>query len=328
MIRFIIVDYKSGPHLARLVTSLCQQSDPDFEAVILDNACPEGAARALDLPDVRFTRLTSPENLGFAGGCNLAAKGATTPWIALLNPDLQLSPDWLAQLKIGIAVHPQAQVFGTTLVQADAPDHIDGFGDVLSVWGVAWPGGQGQPVSDVPTSDRSVFSPCGAGAVYARSLFEALGGFDARFFCYCEDVDLGWRARLSGAQVVQLRDARARHVRSVATADNPDFRTYHSARNLMWSYAKSAPLWALPGLLLRTVLATLWFSLRGSYGAGLGARWRGLWHGLCGWPHMMKGRARSPYRRSAYRLLSRRPAELRTTAQRSWPVQTEIDAAD
>ena len=53
-----------------------------------------------------------------------------------------------------------------------------------------------------PTRTAICFSPCGASAIYERDLFLEIGGFDERFFCYCEDVDLGMRLQLSDEKCV------------------------------------------------------------------------------------------------------------------------------
>jgi len=93
-------------------------------------------------------------------------------------------------------------MFGSTQIDAQRPDRVDGFGDVVSIYGTAWRGASGSPVSGLPVDDREVFAPCAAAALYARDPFLATGGFEDSFFCYVEDVDLGFRLRLGGAQCI------------------------------------------------------------------------------------------------------------------------------
>jgi GT2 family glycosyltransferase len=75
-----------------------------------------------------------------------------------------------------------------------------------------------------------------------RALFMDLGGFDERFFCYCEDVDLGYRLRLRGEPVLLAPHAVVRHEGSVTTGGRrSDFSLYHGARNRLWLYVKDTP---------------------------------------------------------------------------------------
>ncbi len=264
--RIILVDYKSGDYLQKTVDALALQTFPDFEAVIVDNACPEGAARRLRLPDERFRVITSPENIGFAGGSNLGANGCGAEWIATLNPDAAPDADWLAEIRETAARAPFAGMLSTTLISAEDEAIVDGFGDVLSFFGLSWRGGHLQSAASLPAGDVEVFGPCGAAAFYRSDLFKALGGLDARFFCYLEDVDLAWRARLLGERCVQARRAICRHVGSISTADDSDFRTYHTVRNTVWMILKNAPWFLLAPMMATHLAAQTYLAFRHSAG--------------------------------------------------------------
>ncbi|GJL94853.1 MAG: hypothetical protein DHS20C05_12580 [Hyphococcus sp.] len=261
-VRIILVDYKSGIHLQRTIDGLAAQTDGDFEAVIVDNACPEGAARMLDLPDERFRVLTTSENLGFAGGSNFGAAGAKSRFIATLNPDATPAADWLTNIKKAAERNCETALFGATLLTNDDPALIDGFGDVLSIYGIPWRGGHGRPVDDLPDDDREVFSPCGAAAFYRRDVFEALGGFDEDFFCYIEDIDFALRARLAGERCIQVRQAICTHVGAVSTEDNPLFRVRMSARNSALMILKTAPSLYLIPLFGAYLIVSAYFAMR------------------------------------------------------------------
>jgi len=212
-VRVVLVNYNAGPVLVETVAALAGQTESDFEAVIVDN---DGSAAQLALPDRRFRRIAPGENIGFAAGSNLGARGAATPWLAMLNPDATPEPGWLANLQRATARYPQAAMFGSTQLSSTNPRVLDGAGDCYSIYGIAWRGGHGAPV-DAVQSDTRVFSPCGAAALYRRDVFEAAGGFAESFFCYLEDVDLGFRLNLLGEEAIQVADARVRHVGGAAT---------------------------------------------------------------------------------------------------------------
>ena len=132
--------------------------------------------------------------------------------------------------------------------------------------------------------------PGGRGAARARGDLRALrrgrplparcvpgpGGFDARWFCYLEDIDLGFRMRLRGMRCVHVPDAVVRHVGSSTTGRESAFQIYHSQRNLVWTWVKDMPaplLWLyLPQFLLVNALMTAWFVRRGLGRAVLSAK--------------------------------------------------------
>ena len=91
---------------------------------------------------------------------------------------------------------------------------------------------------------REVFSPCAAAAMYRRDVFLSAGSFDEDFFCYLEDIDLGFRLRLEGHRCLLVPSAVVAHVGSVTSGGKQsDFAVYHGHRNLVWTYVKNMPGW-------------------------------------------------------------------------------------
>jgi N-acetylglucosaminyl-diphospho-decaprenol L-rhamnosyltransferase len=264
--RIVIVNYNSAGYVNRCIDSLLAQTEQRFEVVIADNASTD--ADAIRLPDdPRFRLVRFDRNLGFAAANNLAAAGATAPWIVTLNPDAFPRPDWLEILMAAACRHPDAAMFGSTQLFADDPSMVDGEGDRYSIFGLAWRVNYGRP-GVPPYYTGEVFSPCAAAAMYRRDVFERVGGFDEAFFCYCEDVDLGFRIRLAGGRAYQIGDAVVHHVSSGVSKQYGDFALYHGIRNLFWTMVKNVPfpviLLTLPlhGLALAYLLAFRWRAQR------------------------------------------------------------------
>lgn len=240
----VIVSYNSGDYLQGAITSLARQTFRDFEVILLDNASEDGAIDRLDLSgldDVEVLLFKETDNHGFARGNNLGARRAKGKWLALLNPDAEAEPDWLDQLRAARTRHPGVNVFASCQLSLEQPGQLDGAGDAYLVFGFPWRGGFENPVSRLP-AEGTCFAPCGASAVYDRELFLSLGGFDERFFCYCEDVDLGFRMQLEGEQCVFLPDAVVRHAGSGTTGRDSYFTAFHGNRNRLWTYVKNMPL--------------------------------------------------------------------------------------
>lgn len=244
-VRVIVVNYNAGPLLQACIDALAAQTFEDFETVIVDNASSDGSANRLRLPDRRFSLIRCKANVGFAAANNIAALDCRAPWLATLNPDTVAESTWLEEMHKGAQRYPQVRMFGATLVNAANPSFVDGFGDVLTIAGIPWRAGAGRPVATLPRGDAEVFSPCAAAALYARESFERAGGFDESFFCYLEDVDLGFRLRLAGERCIELRHAIVRHHGSAITGELSDFTLFYSFRNRLWLIFKNMPLMLL-----------------------------------------------------------------------------------
>ncbi len=236
----VIVAYESGDYLQPCVDALAAQSFAGFEAVVADNASQDRSVQALRLPDPRFRVLDMGGNLGFAAANNRVAEASGAEFLVLLNPDAVADPGWLQALVTAARRHGEAASFGSIQLRLEAADILDGLGDVWHVAGLAWRAGEGRPAAGAP-GDGEIFAPCGAAALYRRQAFLDLGGFDERFFCYCEDVDLGHRLRAAGWTSRRVSTAIVRHAGSGISGRTSDFTMFHGHRNRIWTFVKNTP---------------------------------------------------------------------------------------
>jgi GT2 family glycosyltransferase len=275
LVSVIIVSYESGATLERCLAALRVQSFTDFEILLVDNASTDSAPQAAVAADPAIRFLQPGANLGFAAGNNLAAREARGRWLVLLNPDAYARPDWLEALIAGAERHPDVRCFTTLQMVADEPGLMDGTGDVMTSAGIPYRGGyRRRRPSHLPEDE--VFSACGAATLIDRDLFLDLGGFDERFFCYCEDVDLGYRLRLSGEPTLLLPEAVVEHVGSASTGVRSDFAVFHGSRNRIWAFIKNTPpllLWLTTPLHVAVTAGLLLLHWRRG---DAGPAWRGI----------------------------------------------------
>jgi N-acetylglucosaminyl-diphospho-decaprenol L-rhamnosyltransferase len=162
------------------------------------------------------------------------------------------------------------------------PSRLDGLGDVMAGPGFPFRGGYTRPDPGA-CEIGEVFSPCGGAMLVRRDLFLELGGFDERLFCYCEDVDFGYRLRLAGEPTLVVPDAVVLHEGSASTGGpRSDFAVFHGTRNRLWVFVKDTPpalFWlTLPLHALTTAVLFARHATRGE----LAAPWRGLKAGVAG----------------------------------------------
>jgi GT2 family glycosyltransferase len=291
-ISVIIVNWNTGAYLKRCVLSLSKQIMPPCEVIVVDNASTDLSAVGLEecYPNVKVVRLD--KNIGFAAANNLAARliSEECNWVALLNPDAFPEPTWLESLMDAAKHHPEYAFFGSRLMNANEPSNYDGTGDIYHISGLVWRGGHGNAADASALKMKEIFSPCAAAALYRKDAFVEANGFDEDYFCYVEDVDLGFRLRLLGYRCLHVPESVVYHIGSVTTGKRSDFSVYHGHRNLVWTYVKNMPgalFWLfLPLHIILNLFIITWFSLHGQCSVIL----RSKFDALGGIPRMWKKR--------------------------------------
>jgi GT2 family glycosyltransferase len=264
----LVVNWNGGELLSRCLESLERQRRRPDHVVVVDNASTDDSLErsAHLLQHVQLIKLT--ENAGFARANNIAARAARQfDSLALLNPDAVAEPDWLDELMRAAERTPSAAAFASQMRLASTPEYLDGAGDSYHVSGRAWRNGHRAAAATWPAVDVEVFAPCAASALYRREAFEDVGGFDEQFFCYFEDVDLGFRLRLRGHRCLYVPSAVVHHVGSASSGYRSDFAVYHGERNAVWTFVKDmpGPLFCLylPQHLVLNIAALLYYPWRG-----------------------------------------------------------------
>lgn len=290
----IIVSYQSADWIAACLDGLAKQTVQDFETIVVDNASTDQSveiASQSQLSQLQIIR--NSENFGFAKACNIGARVALSEWVIFLNPDTVARPDWLEQIVDGQDRYPETAAFACAQYELGQTGTLDGVGDAYFGFGIPWRGGFGHPSSMLP-EEGECFSPCGAAAIVRKDKFDLLGGFDEDFFCYCEDVDLGFRLRLMGERCVFLNKAAIDHKGSAISGRHSKFTTYHGTRNRMWTYFKNMPLplllLTLPGHILLSLVLLLRAIPQGRFMPTL----KGLKDGILGLRAILKARKADP----------------------------------
>jgi GT2 family glycosyltransferase len=205
------------------------------------------------------------ENLGFAGGCNAGAAATSAELLVLLNPDAVPEPGFLDALCAAAGRHPGWGAW-QALVSLPGRREVNTDGNVVHWLGIGWAGGLHASADEARTrGEHTVGFPSGAAMAVRREAWDAVGGFDARYFMYGEDLDLGLRLRLAGWQCGVAPAAEVVHDYAFTKGD---YKWFWLERNRAWTV-----LGAYPGLLLAALApALLAFEL-----VLLLIAWRGGW---------------------------------------------------
>lgn len=232
----IVVSYNTRALTLRCLQTLhAATRETRFETILFDNASPDGSAEAVAaaFPGVRLVR--SADNLGFGRANNAAAAMTDAEWLLLLNPDTEVHDGAIDRLMAFAAANPDHGVYGGRTVFPDGSLNIASCWGRMTPWstlcmalglsaafrGSEWlnPEGIGGWRRD---SVREVDVVVGCFLLIRRSLWTALGGFDARYWMYGEDADLCLRAARLGARPVITPDAAIMHLVGAASATRAD----------------------------------------------------------------------------------------------------------
>jgi len=280
-VALIIVNYNGGQTVIKCLESVNRQVFRPHRIIVVDNASCDTSLFTIKkrFPEVEIIRNNT--NLGFAVANNIAVREAyNCHWVALLNPDAFPDPTWLENLIAVAEEKPDYSFFGSTQLKYEDQERIDGTGDVYHVSGMSWRRDFGCLKSENIRGYDEIFSPCAAAALYKRDAFLEVGGFDENFFSQIEDVDLGFRLRLSGYKCLHVPKAIVYHIGSASFGKNSQLADYYAHRNMVWTFFKNMPrlmFWRyLPQHILINVFILLWLSLKGRSFVIFKAKWDAL----------------------------------------------------
>jgi hypothetical protein len=172
----VVIPNWNGRHLlADCLDSLRHQSCPEFSITVVDNGSTDGSAEwlARAYPEVRCIAL--PENKGFSAAVNAGIKQTSTPWVLLLNNDMEVEGDCIAALKMAVSQYQQYDFFALKMLNFHQRSHLDGAGDGVIRGGAGYRLGTMEEDGPFYGGDRDVFGACAGAALYRRSLFERVG---------------------------------------------------------------------------------------------------------------------------------------------------------
>jgi len=274
----IVLNWNGRILLPACLESLHDQTQKDFEIILVDNGSVDGSAEFVEhkFPEVRIVRLS--ENLGFCKGNNIGIRQANGQYIALLNNDTEVDPHWLEELVKALDKHLEVGFCASKMVFQDRPHLLDSAGDAYSIAGSARKIGH----SDFAKKKRYqypkyVFGACAGAAIYRRSMLEDIGLLDEDFFITQEDVDLSFRAQLKGYKCLYVPTALVYHrLNATLKTYSPEY-VYYGHRNLEFVYFKNMPLplllITLPLHLLDVFLSFCYFCAIGRGRVFLRAKW-------------------------------------------------------
>ena len=241
LLTVIIPNYNGRKYLGDCLRSLEKQTFIAFDTIIVDNGSTDGSQDYIKTkwPSVELIELN--ENTGFANAVNVGIKAADSEYVFLLNNDTMC--DEYALERLIKVMDGKKKLFSAQakMLQMKEPHNIDDCGDLYCALG--WAFTPGKDADNKHFSRReSITSACAGAAIYRKEYFDKVGYFDEEHFCYLEDVDIGYRARLKGFANVMEPTAIVYHVGSASSGSRYNaFKVELTAANNLFLIYKNMP---------------------------------------------------------------------------------------
>ena len=232
----VIPNWNGARKLVTVLDSLRNQTRPMGEVIIIDNGSTDDSIAVAEQAGARVIALDS--NRGFAHAVNRGIDQANGDWIAVLNNDVELEPNWLALL---IAEAETREAWFATGKLLGLRGQIDGTYDAICRGACSWRCGSGRADGPQWNQSRTIqFAPFTA-AVFRAELFKRIGKLDEDYGSYLEDVDFGIRCALSGLTGVYVPAALGQHQGSATLGRWHSESVRQIARNQVLLIAKHYP---------------------------------------------------------------------------------------
>src|SRR5579872_6166417 len=253
--------------LAECLASLDRQTFENFEVIVVDNS----GRRSLE-PHGRVRVIGNESNLGFGAAFNQGYRQSASPFIAVLNDDAIVQPGWLEALLVAVEARPDVGMCASQ-VRLAGDGRLDSAGMLLCLDGSSKQRGHLQSPDSFSRLQEALL-PSGSAAFYRREMLEEIGLFDEAFFLYCEDTDLGLRARWAAWECLYVPGAVVEHRYSHSAGQASALKAYYVERNRLFLAVKNLPM---PDLLLApfySVARYFWHAIFALQGRGKAAEFR------------------------------------------------------
>uniref|UniRef100_A0A7C1P1B3 Glycosyltransferase family 2 protein n=1 Tax=Thermofilum pendens TaxID=2269 RepID=A0A7C1P1B3_THEPE len=202
LVSVVVVNYRSLETLLRCLDSLLKTDYPNFEVIVVDSMT-EGVKEALSkLDDKRVKLVHFDRDIGAAASHNVGvlASSPEAEYIAFLDNDTVVQPDWLSRLVETISSDPRIGAVQAKVVSQSNPGKMDHTGlgvDSVGTWLTTYGWDHG-----IFSEPMVIFTASSAAMLTRKDAYLEVWGFDDTYFIYDDDTDYSWRLRLRGYEVV------------------------------------------------------------------------------------------------------------------------------
>jgi GT2 family glycosyltransferase len=256
----ILVNYNGMPHLDVCISSVLKQSYTDFELIFVDNNSSDGSLEYTQSKFPNLTFVVNDQNLGYAGGINSGLTHASGDYIAPLNIDTEVTPNWLSAMVAFLDENPQAGAVTPRVLLFDNRTRINAMGLNIHITGLGFCRGLGKEDNNSIILEN-VPGVSGCSYLIRRQLFERMGGAPGWCFMGNDDVIVSWLLRLMGYEIYYIPESVVFHKYSLKMVPEKLFRLEKNRYILLLSTLKPLTLLLCLPVLLAIEFMIIVYSL-------------------------------------------------------------------
>ncbi|WP_022881565.1 glycosyltransferase [Gryllotalpicola ginsengisoli] len=242
VVSVVLVNFRGADDTITAVRGLHELDWPRerLEVIVVENASGDDSLERLTAEVGELARIVpSKENLGFAGGCNLGVAASTGEVVAFLNNDARPDAQWIRAAMAEFDAGRDIGAVASKVLDWEGAD-VDYVDSAITWYGMGYKPHAGERDRPEWSSPRDVLFGTGAAMFVRADVYEALGGFDERYFMFYEDVDLGWRLNLLGYRFRFVPASLAYHKHHASMSKFGDYHeTYLLERNALFTLFKN-----------------------------------------------------------------------------------------
>lgn len=233
LVSLITVNYNTPEVTAELLRSLAILDYPNWEVIVIDNASPQYSSAYLKKEFPFITHVSTPVNLGFAGGNNVGLQFAKGEYAFFVNNDTEVTPALVSTLVAYLQAHPECGIACPKIKYFHTPDTIQYAGAIGLHPLTSRSSDIGYLAKDMGqfNDTRPTDLPNGAAMMMPMALIKQVGDMSEMFFLYYEELDWAARFKKAGYATHFVGTAEIYHKESVSTGKNSAFKTFFLYRN-------------------------------------------------------------------------------------------------
>jgi riboflavin kinase/FMN adenylyltransferase len=244
----VILNYNGKEYLERFLPYFLSSRFPHEKIYVADNASTDGSVKWLKTTFPQIECITLAKNTGYAGGYNEALSQIKAKYYALVNSDVEITPQWLHPIIEMMEKDPTIAAVQPKILSESRRGYFEyagasgGFMDSLG-----YPFCRGRILQEIERdagqyeTPMPIFWASGAALVIRSDAFHALDGFDASYFAHQEEIDLAWRLQLMKYKIMSCPQSIVYHVGGGTLAYNSPNKIYLNFRNNLITLFKYLP---------------------------------------------------------------------------------------
>lgn len=235
LVSIVIVNHNGKKHLRTCLKSIAKIRYPSFETILVDNMSTDGSVEFVR-KNFKWVKVIENDTIIYPAGNNVGVENSRGKYVAFLNNDTEVDPNWLKELVKVMENEPKVAACTCKVKLFSNRSLINSAGMECDVYGFAFSRGlicRGKFEKDAGQYDevKEVFATYSAAMIIRREVFRKINGFNADFGFHYEEIDLSWRARLAGYNILYVPTAVVYHKTGGAKTSYTRRKRYYIEKN-------------------------------------------------------------------------------------------------